>query len=991
MKREALIALALGAGLVALGFPDVLFGGRTLTTSTVVPSLHPAGLGPEPAPDAARTVADPGASAWAAEPFHRLNARLFRDGHVPHWNPWSACGTPLLADQQSAPFYPLNALLHLLPAWTGWDAFLLARLLIAAAGTILWLRSLGLSRPSALLGAAGFTLSGRLVAYVNDVTLNVDALLPALLWSLERLRGTGRPAALALVTGAILYGGMPEPALFVLVTGGLYTLARRVPLARAAAASLVALLLAAPVILPFLEYLGEASHRHDGPAGLAAKLVRWAVLLVHPRFFAAEGVPPLTVPLDLGLPWVGAALPALALLGLGRGPFPRRLLGGLALFYLLKTFDAPLVREVGRLPILRLCFFPKYLAPVFALAVAALAARGAERTARSRAGAGPRAVALAFPALVVGLWVALFPPGRPVLGAAQATSAPAGPWLAGLGVLAAASVVRRGGAWLPLAAVLLELGLLLPGGRPPRPGALNEPAFVQALRRDGADRPGAGRVLATGGFLMPNWGAASGFEDARILEGLTVRRFGEFIRATIEPGMPVDRWMGTERSAYDAENPWLRFLGVRWLVTPDPPAFPPRLERDAERFTRGRPLGDPVRLLPGDELRLRPALPRRSAWVEVDADEGLEVVAREPDAAAPVLFERVRPDEAWRARTVDLGRWAGQDVLLTFTTGPGPAWDAEGDEAAWAGLRLGDAPLDPSALLELGTTAALREGAFEAREDRLVMRPFAQLETAARVPADRPWLELRLGLLPEARGDGVDFSVLVTPRPREEPLAFGSTRRAPLPARPHVLALRARAPATMRALRFGTDPPLLVPLHEGGPWVHRNEAAGPRASIVHHAVHARDDAEALRRIAEVDPERAVLLPGGGPEERFGAGGAAPGERAVVTRHGPQDALVTAELERAGWLVVAETWYPGWSVTVDGRPAELLRANHAFRAVRLEPGRHEVRFRYTSSGWRAGLLVAGATALALLAAALARRFSARRAGGPDRAPASAPPA
>jgi hypothetical protein len=351
----------------------------------------------------------------------------------------------------------------------------------------------------------------------------------------------------------------------------------------------------------------------------------------------------------------------------------------------------------------------------------------------------------------------------------------------------------------------------------------------------------------------------------------------------------------------------------------------------------------------------------------------------------------LQPGEPERARTVDLARWAGQDVRLTLTTGPGPAWNADGDEAAWTGLRLGDAALDPSALLEGGAAAALREGAFEARGDRLVMRPFAQLEAAVRVPADRPALELRVGLLPEARGDGADFSVLVTPRTREEPLATGGARRAALPARPHVLALRARAPAGLRALRFGTDPPLLVPLHEGGPWVHRNEAAGPRASIVHHAVRARDDQEALRRVAELDPGVTVLLAGDGPGERFGAGAAAPGERAVVRRHGPHEVVVEAELERPGWLVVSETWYPGWSAAVDGRPAELLRANHAFRAVRLDAGRHEVRFRYGSAWWRAGAIVAGATALLALAAGLARRLSGRAAGAPGRARASGPPA
>ena len=45
------------------------------------------------------------------------------------------------------------------------------------------------------------------------------------------------------------------------------------------------------------------------------------------------------------------------------------------------------------------------------------------------------------------------------------------------------------------------------------------------------------------------------------------------------------------------------------------------------------------------------------------------------------------------------------------------------------------------------------------------------------------------------------------------------------------------------------------------------------------------------------------------------------------------------------LVLSEVYYPDWKVEVDGRPAEMLRADFILRGVALEGGEHEVVFRY----------------------------------------------
>ena len=80
-----------------------------------------------------------------------------------------------------------------------------------------------------------------------------------------------------------------------------------------------------------------------------------------------------------------------------------------------------------------------------------------------------------------------------------------------------------------------------------------------------------------------------------------------------------------------------------------------------------------------------------------------------------------------------------------------------------------------------------------------------------------------------------------------------------------------------------------------------------------------------------------------------------------------------------WLVLADTYYPGWQATVDGRAARIERVNLGMRGVRLAAGRHQVEFRYRCQALAVGWLAAtAAAALWLLAWRRLGRSAGRRA-------------
>jgi hypothetical protein len=87
--------------------------------------------------------------------------------------------------------------------------------------------------------------------------------------------------------------------------------------------------------------------------------------------------------------------------------------------------------------------------------------------------------------------------------------------------------------------------------------------------------------------------------------------------------------------------------------------------------------------------------------------------------------------------------------------------------------------------------------------------------------------------------------------------------------------------------------------------------------------------------------------GGAPEPsvRPGALGPSPPYDVIAFSPNRLSLRLRQPVESGLWLYYADAWHPGWGARVDGRPATVLRANGAFKAIYLPPGATAFEFRY----------------------------------------------
>ncbi|MCC6977415.1 MAG: YfhO family protein, partial [Candidatus Melainabacteria bacterium] len=247
----------------------------------------------------------------------------------------------------------------------------------------------------------------------------------------------------------------------------------------------------------------------------------------------------------------------------------------------------------------------------------------------------------------------------------------------------------------------------------------------------------------------------------------------------------------------------------------------------------------------------------------------------------------------------------------------------------------------------------------------------------------------RLQILP-AKGDFTEQSMSVK-MPRFQSLSqdvyavlriFSCFNEGMLPLQKNTLPMRALGvdllkinPATSEQVDL-SDARLQLIFEDGDQvLIFKNKGAMPEAYLAKAIVPVKSSAEAAKIMEDshFDPGKTTIIESPGA---IAVAKSAAGNRQYtpprVTRRDPNTVLVEYDSSEDAFLILTDTFYSGWHAYLDGEEQPIYRANLAFRAVKVPPGKHELKFVFLPASFYGGGIIAILTALGVLLASLKRK-------------------
>ncbi len=129
--------------------------------------------------------------------------------------------------------------------------------------------------------------------------------------------------------------------------------------------------------------------------------------------------------------------------------------------------------------------------------------------------------------------------------------------------------------------------------------------------------------------------------------------------------------------------------------------------------------------------------------------------------------------------------------------------------------------------------------------------------------------------------------------------------------------------------------------------IFENKKAFPRAFLVPEGIYAKSKEEAIKTIFDPRTDLAGQVVLEQTVKNIGAGKPRPGDKTKIVSYTPNKIVIKTTTEKPQFLVLTDSFYPAWTAKVDNKPTVIYPANHAFRAVVVPSGVHEIVFEYRS--------------------------------------------
>jgi hypothetical protein len=941
-------------------------------------------------------------------PLRYYGAEAIKEGRFPLWNPDLFLGAPFFANVQTGMLYPLNVLFLLLPTPHAFSASVMLHVLLAGIAMYLFARRvLEVSRIPAVIGGTAFMLSGFLSAQVGHLNqLNVSAWLPLLLVAFDAALRR-RSLALALVTGLLgavqFFAGHTQEWYFSMVVLALFALwrvmlpaptpvpdggqatgspdeagtgkdraARRpAPIAGAsrsgeatlaggdlwsrlmapaylALAVMVLVGAVAVQLLPTLELSGESlrgggmSYWEATSFSLPPATALYTLLPTYPSVLFSEFIG------YVGM--VTLVLAVIAVVGWPSRPVAvfMALLAAMGIFMALGRYNpaSPILFDL--VPGLDMFRVPARWLLVYTFGIAGLAALGAQqlldlaewrRTGRQLL--SPYGPVHPVGRVLVALLILGSGVGALALFVRMADPAPSGEQVAIWAGLALAAAIlaalaslrpRLGRLGLGAMLVLLVLELHAASGHMDFQHAIPAEAFrpdrssTSFILADQATRQEPGRLLS---FATDQYEVKETPDYQKEYASLSRNALHQFLVAV-------------KLSESLAPNVTLEY-GLQSIDGYDGGVLP--LKRWAE-----------FKALMLDGKDVPPDNPVRRHLIHLPSDHFLDLMNVRYVLGTKIQDTRV--DGVYYDRGISWNLTPGEAMRLErlpeqLSTSVGLISSTEGARERPDGSVVAELAVTDEAGREwtLPIRAGMETGETPARDLEFPAAAHSKPKAVA------PWT-------PEIQDEDYYVKIQLPERLRVRSVSVTNLADG--------VSVRVRAITLIDDVAAISSPLVLSDRLDRELFfdmkVYTNRDPHARAFVVHDVL-VRDDEAALimLRDGEIQVDRTALI---APSDtaRLIAQPEGPATGSVrMLSYAPERIVVGVDAARDGYLVLLDTFYPGWRAEVGGQEVPIERANYLFRAVFVPEGQHEVVFTYAPRSLETGLLISVATLVVVMAA------------------------